>query len=71
MDGTTFSAFTEMAKGFGASGPVILVLLYFLHDERKERRALQKENVDLLRESMALGGAMKSLLERIVSKVGA
>ncbi len=65
------SDFLDLAKGFGASAPIIGLLLYLLWSERKERQDLQKENTEMLKESVALGVSLKSLLERIVSKVGA
>lgn len=61
----------DLAKGFGASSPIIGLLLYMLWDERKERRKAQEDNVDMLKESVALGVSLKLVLERIVIKLGA
>lgn len=61
----------DLAKGFGASSPIIGLLMYLLYAERKERQELQKDNTEMLKESVALGVSLKSLLERIVTKVGA
>jgi len=61
----------DLAKGFGASGPVIGLLLYLLYSERKERQEAQKDNIEMLRESLTTAAGFKSLLERIVTKVGA
>lgn len=65
------SAIFDLVKGFGASAPIIGLLLYLLISERKERQELQKDNAEMLKESVALATSLKSLLERIVAKVGA
>ena len=72
------SAFLDMAKGFGAASPVIVLLMYQLvqrgkdlEAERRERQEAQKDNIEMLRESVTMGVSLKALLERIVSKVGA
>ena len=61
----------ELAKGFGSAAPVIGLLLYFLYDERKERRELQKENTEMFRGKLASDTAMTVVLEKIADKVGA
>ncbi len=72
----------DLAKGFGASAPIIGLLLFLLITERKRadkqqedstRRydKLQEENMDMLKDSVALGVSLKSLLERVVVKIGA
>ncbi len=68
----------DLAKGFGAAAPFIGLLLYLLwkseqraESERKERQDVQQENTDLMREYIALGVSLKSLLERVVTKIGA
>lgn len=68
----------DVAKGFGASAPFIGLLLFLLYKsegraeaERKERQGVQQENTDLMKEYVALGVSLKSLLERVVSKIGA
>ncbi len=68
----------DIAKGFGASAPFIGLLLFLLwkseqrvDSERKERQDIQQENTDLMREYIALGVSLKSLLERVVTKIGA
>lgn len=68
----------DIAKGFGASAPFIGLLLFLLYRadgraeaERKERQETQQENLDLMKEYVALGVSLKSLLERVVAKIGA
>lgn len=61
----------DLVKGFGASAPIIGLLLYLVVSERKKNDTLQKENTEMLKETVALGVSLKSLLERIVTKVGA
>lgn len=65
------SAILDLLKGFGASAPIIGLLLYLLISERKERQEMQKDNVEMLKEYATLAASLKSLLERIVAKVGA
>ena len=61
----------DLAKGFGASAPIIGLLLYLLLAERKKTDRLQEENIEMLKETVALGVSLKSLLERVVVKIGA
>lgn len=68
----------DIAKGFGASAPFIALLLFLLYKsearveiERKERQEVQQDNVDLMKEYIALGVSLKSLLDRVVAKIGA
>lgn len=61
----------DLVKGFGASAPIIGLLVYLLISERKKTDKLQEENMDMLKETVALGVSLKSLLERVVTKIGA
>lgn len=61
----------DIAKGFGASAPMIGLLLYLLMSERKKNDKLQEENMEMLRQSVTLAVSLKSLLERVVVKIGA
>lgn len=61
----------DLAKGFGASAPIIGLLLYLLLSERKKNDRLQEENIEMLKDSVSLGVSLKSLLERVVLKIGA
>ena len=61
----------DLAKGFGASAPIIALLLFLLLSERKKNDKLQADNIESLKDSIALGVMLKSLLERVVTKIGA
>lgn len=63
--------FIEIAKGFGASAPIIIVLWVLLSKSEKRNEQLQKENIEMLKDTVALGVSLKSLLERVVTKIGA
>lgn len=62
---------TDLVKGFGASAPIVGLLLYLLLSERKKNDKLQDENTEMLKDTVALNVTLKSLLERIVVKIGA
>lgn len=61
----------DLAKGFGASAPIIVLLLYLLLSERKRADRLQEDNISMLKETVALGVLLKALLERVIVKIGA
>lgn len=61
----------DLVKGFGASAPIVGLLLYLLVSERKKNDKLQEENIEMLKDTVALGVSLKSLLERVVVKIGA
>jgi len=61
----------DLAKGFGASAPIVALLLYLLVSERKKNDRLQEDNIEMIKETVALGVSLKSLLERVVVKIGA
>jgi len=71
MAGHGMTDLAELAKGFGAAGPVILLLLYLYHQERTERRELQKENTEMFRGKLSSDTAFAAVLEKIADKVGA
>lgn len=61
----------DLAKGFGASAPIVALLLYLLLSERKKNDKLQEENMEMLKDTITLSVSLKSLLERVVVKIGA
>jgi hypothetical protein len=61
----------DIAKGFGAAGPVVGLLAWLFWQERTERRDLQKDNVSLFREKLKSDSDMLGVLEKIADKVGA
>jgi len=63
--------FMEIAKGFGAAGPIIGLLGWLMWQERTERKEAQKDNVDLFREKLKSDNDMLGVLEKIAEKVGA
>ena len=46
-------------------------MFYNWREERSERRKLQEDNVQLLREKITSDNALTSVLDRIATKVGA
>jgi len=63
--------FMEIAKGFGAAGPIIGLLGWLMWQERTERKEAQKDNVALFREKLKSDNDMLGVLEKIAEKVGA
>ena len=63
--------FMEIAKGFGAAGPIIGLLGWLMWQERTERKEAQKDNVALFREKLKSDSDMLTVLEKIADKVGA
>lgn len=61
----------DIAKGFGAAGPVVGLLLYLYWQERTERRDIQKDNISLFRDKIKSDTDMLAVLEKIADKVGA
>lgn len=61
----------DLVKGFGASAPMIGLLLYLLLKQQNKNDKLQDENTEMLKDQVALNVTLKSLLERIVVKIGA
>jgi hypothetical protein len=67
MDSVT--AFLDLAKGFGAAGPVIAVLVWLYWNERKERMELAAKVMALSIQAIEASKDTTRALELLTQKV--
>ena len=57
--------------GLGPGGIIAGFMFYQWREERSERRKLQDDNIQLLRDKIASDNALASVLNRVAAKIGA
>lgn len=66
-----FSSLFQTLAGLGTGGILAAVFAYLWRDERTERRDVQKDNVQLLRDKIISDNALASALDKIADRVKA